>query len=107
MGRSRTRGGAGPTRRQFAAAVGLLAAAPLVPPAVGAPDTPSPVEMLATTAESLSEIVRLRHGKNLTKAQLKQVQLAILRGLYSARRMRKVTLHNGDEPAFIFSPDPS
>ena len=103
---SKKRGAPGLTRRQFAAAVGVMAAAPLADAIGGEPPAaPLSSETLRATAESLAQAVRLGHGKNLTKAQMKQVTISILQGLRSAQRMRKFKLTNADEPAFIFSAD--
>jgi hypothetical protein len=77
-----------------------LAAAPLAP--VAAAQQPA-TDLPATVAETLTEVVRLRHGKNLSAEQLKAVRGSITRSQRSAELMKKVKLANGDEPAFVFS----
>jgi hypothetical protein len=58
---------------------------------------------LADVAQRLTEIVRARHGKHVTEAQLKNIQQAIRRSLANAALLKRTPLQNGDEPAFIFA----
>ncbi len=97
------------SRRDFAKAVALLAAAPLAAVAepAAAQDKPPPKpEGPAGMAQALTEVVRLRYGKHLSDEQLQAVQRGLTGSLASAERLAKVPLKNGDEPAFTFSPDP-
>jgi hypothetical protein len=96
------------SRRDFAKAVALLAAAPLAAAGTAsAQDNPLPKpEGPAAMAQALTEVVRLRHGKHLTDEQLQAVQRSVTGGLLSGDRLAKFPLKNGDEPAFVFSPDP-
>jgi len=106
------------SRREFAKSLGLIAAAPIVlrptvsqatasraagaeapPPQQQPADQPSPV------AESLSEVVRHRHGKHLTEDQLNLVKRSIDRSQRNADRMKQFKLVNSDEPAFAFTSD--
>jgi hypothetical protein len=93
------------TRRQLgqAAAVALLA------DTTGRADDEKPkkppVNPLAVSADALLEIVKVRHGKQLDEAQLKQVRQSLLSGLGTADRLKKIKLRNGDEPAFVFQAD--
>lgn len=87
------------TRRQFVAAGAALAAAPAD---AAAQAEKSPLE---ATADHLLEVVKLRHGRHLTAAQLRQVHASLLRGLGSAQRLRVLRLSNADDPAAAFSAD--
>jgi hypothetical protein len=99
----------GNTRREFAKALALAAAAPLVAsPNTARADDPTPPAKPPgplAAAEALTELARLQHGKHLTDEQLKAVQRSILGGVFAAERMNKVPLKNSDEPAFVFSAD--
>jgi hypothetical protein len=99
----------GTTRREFAKALALAAAAPLVAGADTAhgdePAPPAKPQGPLAIAEALTELARLQHGKHLTDEQLKAVQRSILGGVFAAERMNKVPLKNSDEPAFVFSAD--
>ena len=98
------------TRREFAKTLATIAATPLlthfsasassiVEPQAQAPEPPSPV------AESLTEVVRLRYGKNLDEEQIKSIKQSIDQSQRSAERLKQIKLANGDEPAFVFSAD--
>ncbi len=90
----------GPTRRRFAGALALAATAPLLlGPAAAQADDP------AAIALALAEHLRRRHGKDLTDEQVKQIAAGILRSRFSADRLRRVPIANGDEPALAFTPD--
>ncbi len=96
----------GSTRRDFAKAMALLAATPVVVAfnPVQAHQTAS-VETPTTAVDSLTEIVRLRYGKHLTEDQLKEVKKSIERNQRSADILRRSKLSNSDEPAFTFRAD--
>ena len=90
-------------RREFMKRAGLavpitLAGAALAP----AQEDKDPA---AAAVRSLLEIVRVRHGKHLTEAQLKTIQQALARSVTSAAIMKRTRLENGDEPAFAFFAD--
>lgn len=92
------------SRREFSKSLALLAAAPLLTHSATAQDAKA-LEPLAAAAVDLSELLRRRHGKDLTPEQLKAIQQSIFRGLLAAERMNQVKLANSDEPAFVFSAD--
>jgi hypothetical protein len=94
-----------PSRRQFGKRVALLAAAPLPVPALAAQDKPKDKPVPVAVTEALVEAVRARHGKHLSKKQLEQLALSILRSQFAAERLRKFKLSNADEPAFTFRAD--
>ena len=102
------------SRRQFAKTLAAMAATPLLarvtpaqaqepaaakpkPPQTPPPDQPSPA------AEAMTEVVRIRYGKNLADEQLNEVKRSIDRSMRSADRLKQFKLKNGDEPAFGFS----
>jgi hypothetical protein len=96
----------GPSRRDFATALALAALAPAGASAAGPKAAPPPekeTDPLAAAARALADLVRARHGKHLSDEQLKRVRASIHGHLASGRRMRRVKLANGDEPAFTFS----
>ena len=98
------------TRREFAKRLATIAATPLLTrygvsastaaePQAQAPEQPSPV------AEALTEVVKLRYGKNLDEEQIKLIKQSIDGAQRSAERLKQIKLANGDEPAFVFSAD--
>jgi hypothetical protein len=91
-----------PTRRQFAKKVAALAAAPAVASAATAQE-PAPPER--TAGQALAEVVRLRYGMHLNADQLRRVTQRIENNQRMADRLKRITLQNGEEPAFQFSPD--
>ena len=91
-----------PSRREFAAAVALLAAAPL---AALAADKKPEVDPLTAAGEALAAAARARFGKHLTAEQLVEVEKSIRAGVFRAELLKKIPLANGDEPAFAFSAD--
>ena len=94
------------TRREFAKSLAIIAAAPLVSRAAEAERAPQqtpPADALSPAAESLTEVVRQRHGKHLTEDQLNLVKRNIDRGIRNADRMKQFKLVNSDEPAFAFT----
>ena len=94
-------------RREFAKRLATIAATPLLvrhgvslaEPQAQAPEQPSPV------AEALTEVVKLRYGKNLDEEQIKSIKQSIDGTQRSAERLKQIKLANGDEPAFLFSAD--
>ncbi len=90
-----------PSRREFHAAVALLAIAPL---ATAAEDE-KPADARAATAEALAAAAKARFGKHLTPEQLTEVEKSIRGGVFRAEMLTKIPLTNGDEPAFAFSAD--
>jgi hypothetical protein len=99
----------GSTRREFAKSLAIIAAAPLVSRAADLEPAPAslqqtpPADAPSPVAESLTEVVRQRHGKHLTEDQLNLVKRSIDRSLRNADRMKQFKLTNGDEPAFAFT----
>ena len=105
------------SRRAFARTLAAAAAAPaaLLPvaavgqaaaPAAAATPPPTPVptpEAPSSAAEALTEVVRIRWGKDLSGEQLGQIAKAIDGRLKAAAAMTKVKLGNADEPDVVFS----
>jgi hypothetical protein len=110
------------SRRRF---LRSLAAAPLLPAALAAPQPPAPVPSAPSptpapaasplpspspsppgpVANTLGEVVRLRYGSQLEEADLAEVRKGIEDNLQAADRLRKaVKLGNGDEPVNVFHP---
>jgi len=110
------------SRRRF---LRSLAAAPLLPAALSAPQPPAPVPSAPSptpappaspvpspspsppgpVAQALGEVVRLRYGPQLAEADLGEVRKGIEDNLQAADRLRKaVKLGNGDEPVNVFHP---
>jgi len=106
------------SRRRF---LRSLAAAPLLPgalaaPQVPAPSTPSPSPPASPVpspspsppgpaAQALGEVVRIRYGSQLEEADLAEIRKGIEDNLQAADRLRKaVKLGNGDEPVNVFHP---
>jgi hypothetical protein len=92
-----------PSRREFARALAVLAAAGAAPAALAAdePALPNATEY----AEALNVVVRYRFGKHLSEEQLKRVQASLLRGRFSSDALKRVELSNGDDPAVAFRAD--
>ena len=104
-----------PSRRGFAKSLALAAAAPALagaglalgqaPPAPSPAPTPTPTpppDAPSSTAEALTEVVRVRWGKNLSGEQLGEIAKALDGRLKGAEAMRKVALTNADEPDVVF-----
>lgn len=70
--------------------------------ALQAPDA----DKIAPDAEALGEVVRIRYGKTLSDDQMPEVKRSINNRIRAADRLKQFKLANGDEPAFVFSPDP-
>jgi len=102
-----------PSRRGFAKSLALAAAAPALagaglalgqaPPAPSPAPTPVPTpEAPSSAAEALTEVVRIRWGKNLSGEQLGEIASALDGRLKGAEAMKKVALTNADEPDVVF-----
>jgi hypothetical protein len=91
-----------PSRREFHAAVALLAAGSLT--ALAADEQPA-ADPLAATADALAAAAKARFGKHLTAEQLVEVEKSVRGGVLRAEAMKKLPLTNGDEPTFAFSAD--
>lgn len=103
------------SRRAFARTLATMAAAPALLPAAAlgqaaapaaATPVPTPVptpEAPSSVAEALTEVVRIRWGKNLSGEQLGQIAKAIDGRLKAGEAMKKVKLTNADEPDVVFS----
>jgi hypothetical protein len=105
------------SRRQFVTAIAASATASLLParawgqtpspppapsPSPSVSPSPTPLPEPSAAAEALTEVVRIRHGKHLSGADLGEIAKAIDRSLKSAERMKKVALKNSDEPDVTF-----
>jgi hypothetical protein len=88
------------TRRDFTKTLAFLAAAPT---AAAAQEPSAKPSALDSTADALVDIARIRYGKNISGEQMKEIRDSVLHSLMAAERLRRVPLHNGDEPAVIFS----
>ena len=94
------------TRREFAKALALLAAAPAaMASAAGQEAESDKPDPLADTAKALTDIVRGRYGKYLSEEQLRAVQRRIHGSLRSGELLRQFKLTNADEPAVTFRAD--
>src|SRR5260221_12076879 len=106
-----------PSRGRFVGVLAATAVAPLVPSVVlaqaasptpspafspSASPSPTPPPEPSSSAEALTEVVRIRWGKHLSGEQLGEVAKAIDRNLRSSERMKKVALKNSDEPDLTF-----
>ncbi len=108
-----------PSRRFFAKSLALAAAAPALAgaatafgqaapspsPATAPTPVPAPVptpEAPSSAAEALTEVVRIRWGKNLSGQQLSEIAKALDGRLRGAEAMKKVPLTNADEPDVVF-----
>ena len=105
------------SRRQFAMTMAAIAAAPLLPKLglrhagpSGAPEPPDPQsqepDKPLPDADALTEVVRIRYGKNLNDDQLAEVKRSINFRIRGGDRLKQFKLANGDEPAFVFSATP-
>ncbi|HVO51625.1 MAG TPA: hypothetical protein VMV60_11570 [Thermoanaerobaculia bacterium] len=102
------------SRRAFARTLATVAAAPALLPAAAlgqvapsaAPVPPTPIptpEAPSSVAEALTEVVRIRWGKDLSGEQLGQIAKAIDGRLKAGEAMKKVKVGNADEPDVVFS----
>ena len=105
-----------PSRRGFAKSLALAAAAPALggagvalgqtAPAPSPTPTPVPTpEAPSSAAEALTEVVRIRWGKDLSGEQLGEIAKALDGRLKGADAMKKVALTNADEPDIVFFAD--
>jgi hypothetical protein len=94
-----------PTRRQFARAAALAAAAPLGLADAAQAEQAKPPKPILETAEAQFQIIQARYGKFLTADQLKEVAQEVVHNQYSAEALKRVKLRNSDEPAFAFRAD--
>ncbi|HEY6333900.1 MAG TPA: hypothetical protein VI756_31575 [Blastocatellia bacterium] len=122
------------SRRQFAKTMAVIAASPLLPglsPTHAASPTgkislaeetmndtifldtynssegqAQDAEKPTPDAEALAEVVRIRYGKYLSDDQMAEVRRSVNQRVRGADRLKQFKLANGDEPAFVFSPDP-
>jgi hypothetical protein len=89
------------TLAQPAAALAqAVSAAP--PPATDSTSASAGPKPPSAEARALTEVVRLRYGAHLTKAQLRSVAEDLDGRLESGRALRKLGLKNGDEPDVTF-----
>ena len=105
------------SRRRF---LRSLAAAPMLPAALAAPQAPAPAPSPSPpaspvpspspsppgpVAQALGEVVRIRYGSQLEEADLTEIRKGIEDNLQAADRLRKaVKLGNADEPVNVFHP---
>jgi hypothetical protein len=87
-----------PTRRDFALAAALLAAAPLA--AAEAADKP------VKLADALAELVRSRLADTLPAPQQALLVQSLLRSHGRGGALLGMSLTNADEPAVVFHADP-
>jgi hypothetical protein len=106
------------SRRGFTKALALAAAAPALAgaglalgqtaaaPAATTSPTPTPVptpDAPSSVAEALTEVARIRWGKNLSGEQLGEIAKTIDGRLRAAEAMKRVPLTNADEPETVFA----
>ena len=60
---------------------------------------------MSDIVEALTEVVRIRWGKNLSGEQLGEIAKALDGRLKGADAMKKVALTNADEPDIVFFAD--
>ena len=80
-------------------------ASPKPPPALPAkPDTAAAAAKTEPSedARALAEIIKRRHGKHLTDAQLAKVTEELDSRIQAGRRLRDIKLANGEEPETVF-----
>jgi hypothetical protein len=89
-----------PSRRDFAKALAVLAAAaaPVAAQDAKQPDAKS-------YADAVETVVRFRFGKQLTDAQIKKVSRSYLNRRSSAESLKSVEIANGDDPIVAFRAD--
>jgi hypothetical protein len=90
----------GTTRREFGLTLAALAAGQLASDQARG-QGPDPQ---AVAVDALTDMVRSRHGKDLTAEQVRAIKLSIARKQYAAELLKKVKLQNSDEPVFVFIP---
>jgi len=87
-------------RREFGLALAALATTQLTPSQVRAQG----LDPLAVAADALTDMVRSRHGKELTALQVAAIKQSIYRKQYASELLKKVKRQNSDEPVFVFHP---
>ncbi len=92
---------AAPALLPAAAALGQPAPAGTPVPAATPTPVPTP-EAPSSVAEALTEVVRIRWGKNLSGEQLGEIAKSLDGRLRGAEAMKKVKLTNADEPDVVF-----
>ncbi len=92
-----------PTRREFAQALAVLAAAGAPAAALAADEKELP--NAKEYAEALNIVIRYRFGKHLSEEQIKRVQASVLRGRFSADALKRIEIANGDDPVAAFRAD--
>jgi hypothetical protein len=80
--------------------VAALAAGQIVPDQAQA-QGPDPQ---AVAVDALTDMVRSRHGRDLTAEQVRAIKQSLARKQYAAELLKKVNLRNSDEPVFVFIP---
>jgi hypothetical protein len=88
---------ADPSRRDFHAALALLAAAPL-----SAIADEKPADPRTTTVDAMLSIIKARYGQHLTEEQLTAIKNSLRGATVRAETLYKTPLKNSDEPAFVF-----
>jgi hypothetical protein len=104
-----------PSRRAFAKRLLLAVATPAIAanalaqtapaPAPAPSPTPTPIptpEAPSSVAEALTEVARIRWGRNLSGEQLGEIAKTVDGRLKGAEAMKKVPLTNADEPDVVF-----
>src|SRR5262245_12062821 len=95
-------------RRQFGKQVACLTAGALVGgagSAAGAQPTQPKPDAQAAAVQALMDIIRARHGANLSDEQLQRVRQKVAASLAMADALKRTRLDNGDEPDFVFQAD--
>jgi hypothetical protein len=89
-----------PSRREFAKALAVLAAAatPAAAQEAKQPDAKS-------YAEAVETVIRFRFGKRLTGEQIKKVRSSYMNRRSSAESLKRVEIANGDDPITAFRAD--
>jgi hypothetical protein len=90
-----------PTRREFVAALSVIAASTAGPALAQETKVPD----AKAYADALDFVIRYRFGKHLNEEQLKRVHASVLRGRASADAMKKIELANGEDPIAAFRAD--
>ena len=67
-----------------------------------APDSAASEKKISSEAQALAEVVKLRHGEHLSEEELRHIAGDLDDRLESGRKLARLKLTNGDEPAFEF-----
>jgi hypothetical protein len=97
------------SRREFAEAIALVGLAPLLGERAGlsglaALEWGAALEDPGSLAKALAGAIRAQYGDRLSEADFGVITRQIQSSLERAAKVRKVSLTNGDEPDFLFSP---